>query len=358
MTITYDTYRKLELEAFDIKKVPTMALWNLGKEVQLNGIAKRIQKRFLKNIPAVDVALGTGGRYNSAEKYGMTDFVVPEYNEIGKLTEEDVFKVHFGENEYTNIANIVNLVTDEQKTLQEKIVLAQNLQARDALFYGKIKLISGAEIDFDMKDSHKITAVNAWSSANGVPNDDIEKACRLIIGDGRLSGNVFHMYMADDVLNALISNENFKKTSDLNAGYDRRNVSLPVEKTPGVAYHGVSTVGSNIVHLWGYNETYTIPTGFNFADEGTEKTFIPTGQTLIFHDQTQFEANYGAINDTNNQKSDVPTGRLNLKKVKYLPYSYGVTQQGSSWTDYGVKARPLFIPVNVDGYAVLKGLTA
>lgn len=357
MTVTYETYRKLELETFEKKINPTTALWALGDVKMRSGITVRIQKRILKNIPAVDVALGAGGRYASDDKYDYVDFTVPEYNQFDKITEEDVFKVNFGETEYSQIANIINLVTDKQQNLKDTIILAQELQARDALFFGKITLTSGGVIDFDLKDTHKITVSNAWSSANGKPLTDLSEAADIITNDSRLISPVFHLYMEEKGLNALLSNPEFKSNADYDAGYKRTQVSMPLEKTPGVTYHGTFAKGSKIFHLWGYKATYTIPKGFNYADEGQQKTFIPTGRALLFNDGTKFQTNFGAINDTNNQKTDIPTGRLNLKKVKYLPYSYGVTENGSSWTVAGVKSRPLFVPVDVDGYAVLKGLT-
>lgn len=357
MTVKYDTYRKLELETFEKKINPTTALWALGDVKMRSGLTVRIQKRILKNIPAVDVALGTGGRYTTSDKYDYVDFTVPEYNQMEKITEEDVFKVHFGETEYSQAANIIELVTDKQATLQDTIILAQELQARDALFFGKITLTSGNVIDYNLKDTHKITVENKWNAANGTPLTDLSDAADVIINDSRLTSPIFHLYMEEKGMNALLSNPEFKSNADYDAGYKRTQVAMPLEKTPGVTYHGTFAKGSKIFHLWGYKATYTVPEGYNYADEGKQKTYIPTGQALLFNEGTKFQANYGAINDTNNQKTDVPTGRLNLKKVKYLPYSYGVTQHGSSWTDVGVKSRPLFVPIDVDGYAVLKGLT-
>ena len=142
-----ENVKKVMEVGFDKRQKPSMLLSNLFKVKQLNGIKVEVQGRSVKNFYSVDVKLGTGGRYNSLDEYDKRDFVMPEYNDIANLNEEDVFKAQFGETEYEQTANIVKAINDGQEIFSDKQRRAEEKQASDALFYGKVALCGGNKIE-------------------------------------------------------------------------------------------------------------------------------------------------------------------------------------------------------------------
>ena len=115
-----DNIKKVMEIGFDIKQKPSMFLANLFKKRQLKGIKVELQGRVVKGYYSVDVKLGTGGRYNSLDEYSKRDFVVPEYNDIASLTEEDVFKAQFGQTEYDQVGSVINAINDGQEIFSDK----------------------------------------------------------------------------------------------------------------------------------------------------------------------------------------------------------------------------------------------
>lgn len=163
-----DVIRKVMEVGFDLKQKPSMFLSNLFKKKQLKGIKVELQGRVVEGYYSVDVKLGTGGRYNSLDEYEKRDFIVPEYNDIASLTEEDVFKAQFGQTEYDQTANIINAINDGQEIFSDKQRRAEEKQASDALFEGRIVLAGGNKIDFKKKATHKKSVSSAkWNTAGG-----------------------------------------------------------------------------------------------------------------------------------------------------------------------------------------------
>ena len=128
--------KKVMEVAFDKKKKPSMFLANLFKKKQLDGIKVEVQSRTIKSIYSVDVQLGTGGRYIDMSKYKKTDYVVPEYNDLSPITEQDMLEAGLGETEYDNakVAKAADLITDRQEIISDMQRRAEEKQAADALF--------------------------------------------------------------------------------------------------------------------------------------------------------------------------------------------------------------------------------
>ncbi len=350
-----DNIKKVMEIGFDIKQKPSMFLANLFKKRQLKGIKVELQGRVVKGYYSVDVKLGTGGRYNSLDEYSKRDFVVPEYNDIASLTEEDVFKAQFGQTEYDQVGSVINAINDGQEIFSDKQRRAEEKQASDALFQGKIVLAGGNKIDFNKKETHKKSVSEAkWDTETGDPISVIKDLISLCMSDGRISTSEWNIIFEDNGLNAFLGNAKVKSNGNWNEGIKRTDINMPVELTPGAMFHGRISVGSYLVNVWSYNEKYTVPVGYDFANEGEEFGYIPKGCAALLPMNPNFLRYYGAINNTNAPASPgIGGNKLELIEAEQLPYAYDILEDGSGVTKYGVKSRPLCVPVEIDSFATI-----
>lgn len=353
-----DAVKKCMEVGFDKKQKPSMFLANLFKKKQLKGIKVEVQGRSVKGFYSVDVKLGTGGRYNSLDEYDKKDFTMPEYNDIASLTEEDVFKAQLGQTEYDQTANIINSINDGQEIFSDKQRRAEEKQASDGLFYGKIALTGGVKVDFNKKASHSIDVSSAkWNTTTGDPCKVLGEAIALCMKDGKIGVSEWNLIFESKGLDALLGNENFRKNSKWNDGIKRTDINMPVEATPGAMFHGRATIGGYIVNIWSYDEKYTVPTGYGFANEGEEFGYIPTCCALLVPMNPNFKRYYGAINNANAPaKPGIGGAKLQLVEQEQLPYAYDVLDDGSATTKFGVKSRPLLVPVEIDSFATIHNI--
>jgi hypothetical protein len=236
---------------------------------------------------------------------------------------------------------------------------SEEKQASDAVFEGKITLYDGTIIDFNKKTTHNITPAYKWNNASGTPLDDIADACDLCVQDGKISSATFNLVIADNALNALLTNPQFLAQAKAMENINRANISIPVENLNGVKYHGQFSAKSYKINLFTYPQYYEIPTGFEFANEGEVSRYIPEGRALLFPDGIRFDMFHGGV-------ESVPVGKASgdiysivlpeLEEVEQLPYAYTKVESGELWTEAGVKSRPLFIPTNIDGFATFNAL--
>ena len=231
-------------------------------------------------------------------------------------------------------------------------------QASDAFFNGKIVLSNGDEIEYNKLDTHSIDLDGREFDETGTDAPKILKdACKLCRDDGKIGTSVFHLIMEDDGLAALLGNAKFIANCQVQAGIDRTKITMPEELTAGATFHGQFAVGTNKINVWTYNEKYEIPTGFNFAGEGTEVGYIPSGCAILLPDKPKFRRYYGAVNSVDaSTGSNVGGAKLNLQKKEQAPYSYDTVENGSAVTKAGVKSRPLLVPVDINSFATLKNI--
>ena len=340
--------------AFDKKRKPSMFLANFFKVKELDSIKVEVQGRTVKSIYSVDVKLGTGGRRMDLSAYEKQEFVVPEYNDYATITEEDMFKVQFGETEYTTqAAKMADLITDRQTIISDAQRRAEEKQAADAFFNGMVVLADGTKIEYNKKQSHSIDKTSAkWTNNANNPIADITNACELCQTDGKIGTSTFHLILESKGLNALLSNTFVKENSDYKSGIKRTDISMPVEMTPGATLHGSLACGSFLVYIWTYNEKYEIPTGYGFDGEGTEVGYIKQGGAILLPENPNFVRYYGALNNVDASNGNNMGGaKLSLQKAQQMPYAYDVVKGGSAITEAGVSPRPLYLPCCVGTFS-------
>lgn len=347
-----EAFKKAMVKAFEKVAPPTNFLASFFKPVFLDGIAVEIQGQDVAATYSVDVELGTEGRRHEISKHNTEEFVVPEYNDFEEISELDCFKVHLGETGYEkSLGKMNSKIVSKQKKYADMQARAIEKQAADALLNGKIVLADKSKIEFRKKASHDIDCSSKkWSFDSNNPLPEVENGCKLIKQDGKCITPQFNLILESNGLNALLANKFFKENSNYNNKIERSNIKLPEEKTIGAYFHGQFSAGSYVVNLWAYDGSYTIPTGFGFANEGQQTTYIPKGRGILLPMETDYELYYGAMAEVGDAKSlvDMLTGVFNLVKTKFLNYIQIVTGKGRASLLAGVKCRPLAVPINID----------
>jgi len=356
-----DLVKKIMKVSFDKKQKPSMFLRNFFKKNQLDTNTIELQGRTVKSVYSVDVKAGTGGRLFDISKHTSKEYTLPEYNDYSVIDENDMDKLHLGETEYTkakDAAKIADLITDRQEIISYAQRRAEEKQASDALFQGEIVLVGGDKITFDKLASHTIDkAAKKWTDDSSDPISDIKNACKLCNEDGENNSTLFNLILEDSGLIALTHNKNFKENSNYNNGIQRSEINIPEELTPGGVFHGRFSAGSYKINLWTYNEKYTIPKGFNFANEGSKVGYIPAGCGALIPDNPNFSCNYGTVSNVDaSNNSNIAGSKVTKQQVEQLPYAYDRVEHGSAWTEAGVKSRFACIPDDVNSFATFKNI--
>lgn len=216
------------------------------------------------------------------------------------------------------------LLGRDQRELAEQVQRTIEKYAADALVNGKIQLKDasganvGSEIDFGLKDSHKITAtdfVNAVEDACGIINQDSG-----IVGTDLVMGKAFgRAFRTDSKVQKLLDTRN----------YVGGNMAEDLKVSNGARFLGY--FGN--IRVWAYDEVY------NAA--GVITPFIPDNKALVLSDQMRATIHYGLIND-------VQGGKFASKM-----FSKTFEVDDPSEQILVVKSAPLPVVEQADGYAVI-----
>lgn len=357
--------RTIMLRMFEQKAKPTMYL---ASDAQ---VQKTLANEFEIDIVrgnetfAVDVTPGAGSRSNKKSRYTTKTYNAPAYNESYPVTAEELNKRLPGQTKYEAAGDaysttLAAYMSDKQILMQEKIVRAIELQARDAYFDGKIVTHNGDEIDFKKKATHNVTPSAKWSAATGAPLDDLEAACQLIRKDALISTTRFRLTVADDVVEALKANDQFVEKANLRH-VQNIDMGMPTDvNTDGATFHGIFSCGSYIIELWAYPQFYDVPTGFGLANEGTKQPYIPSGKSLLKPAAgSRYDLIFGGVPVVSDQvdprlTSMGLTGTLNLAETDFYPYAR--LDRRAECIEVGVKSRPLFIPHDIDSFVTFDTL--
>lgn len=348
-----DMLTKLMLEAFTKKQKPTTFLVNTAKKTVTTQTTVTLDSRTVKSFYSVNVQKGTGGRSVNMANFKNMEFETPEYNDYIPISPDELDKRQFGKTPFEASASMLELIVDRQSIISDMQRRSEEKQASDALFTGKITLIDGSTIDFNKQATHAITPQIKWNTDTGKPLDDIEAACQLCKVDGKVGSSTFNLIIADDSLNSLLNNQQFLDQAKAQFGIKRVDINMPENLTIGTAFHGQFSAGSFTINLFTYPQYYEIPTGYNFAGEGTALPYIPSKKALLLPTDIRFDMFYSGLYQVNN---DMMTGNFEfnnaIEKValEQLAYSYVEIDKGSASIIAGLKSRPLFIPTNVDGF--------
>lgn len=301
-----------------------------------------------------------GARMISENKFTTYEYRPPYFNIYNNLTPEQFSQRFAGQTIYERIGSLNEYLVEKQSHLYDTILNAKEKMLADALFLNQITLANGRKIEFNRLDSHYLTVAKRWSTADSNPLQDIQQMATLNVKDGNADGSqVQHLICGSNVAMALLSNPQFRENSNLNNAIRQSDIMLPQWNGSGAVFHGRFSAGSFLINLWSYNAELTVPTGYNLAGEGTSKPIIPTGTALLMLEQPNIKMYYAGLSHNAamiNTLTNDPNALL-MQKARTSVYSYWKEiNPGETVFVYGVKSRPLPVPINNNDFSILTQL--
>ena len=342
-------------QAFEARQRPSGFFTNLCKKIHTLSGKVELQTRTIKNIISVDVQKGTGARYHDLSGYDTVEYEIPLYNDAEKIPETFFDEQQFGETKYTyNAAKLVNRISNGQGIFSDAQRRAEQKQVADGILTGKVTLVGGDAIEYKKDATHDITPTNKWASADATIATDVAKACKLSRIDGKHGSKTFNLLLNGDDVNSVITNPEIQKLAKSLDGISRVAIGMPEEKTPGGTLEGVFATNDNIIYVWSNSETFTIPEGYGFDNEGQEASYLPQGRAILLPANcSSLEFYYGGVV---RPKPGADPLTLKPEDVEQLAWQYATTIGGCTIFEYGVKSRPLFVPRNIDEIVTFSGI--
>lgn len=230
-----------------------------------------------------------------------------------------------------------HLLARDQRELAETVQRTIEKYAADALVNGKVQLKNasganvGSEIDFGLKDAHKLNCAAATATASGSTTysrlDVIEEGCGLINQDSGLNGT--------DLVMGKQFARNFRADTKVQKEIDIRNLAGASMIEDLKVSNGARFLGyMGNIRLWAYDEVY-------MTDAGVITPIIPTNKALLLSADMRATIHYGLIND-------VKGGQFATKM-----FSKTWEIDDPSENILCVKSAPLPVIEQADGYCVL-----
>jgi hypothetical protein len=354
------------LEAFKQKASPALYFASKAKKTITKAAKFEIDVVRGRETYAVDIVMGGGSRSNDKSRFTTKEYTPLFYNESYEITAMELQNRIPGMTVYQAASmdysdDLVALITDKQQCIQDKIVRAIELQARDALFDGQISPIGQKDttIDFKKKTAHNVAPSKKWSASDGVPLTDIQAGADLCRENGLVDDMTFELTVADNVVEVLLANAQFSDKANLRH-IQNVDMGMPRPEKKGATFHGYFSAGPYTIELWSYPQRYEIPEGFGLDDEGTKAPYIPNGKAILMpKNGIRFDLVYGGVPVVSNQVDPSLAalglnGSLGIAEADFLPYAY--LDFRKECISAGIKSNPLFIPHQIDGFMTFNNL--
>ena len=349
--------RKYMAAAFRELDMPTLFLSSFfpsTDEDKFPGEIVEIDSVRGKEEYAIDVIPYAGGRGNKATKFTRKSYSPPAYDEYDYVTAQDLNKVQPGRTEYDQTVDLANMLVEKQKVLRNKIWRAKEMLCRDAMILGKITLINGDVIDFKQRSELQYTTPADWTNTSTDALSDFS----VIGGRIRKYGvkTLKDAIYGETALQKFLNNQAVKDQGNVRR-YERAAITSPIASEEGAEYHGTVSAGSYNFNMWSYPQVVGIPTGFGLPNEGTKQPYIPADKIICLGGDPDFRRFYAANAILAANTSAELMGLTGLPMMpalvpgEMLPYFF--LDQEHMAIKFGVKSRPLPVPVGIDQFGII-----
>jgi hypothetical protein len=288
------------------------------------------------------VAPRVGGIPMERDGFETRSLTIPKISPERVITSENLVNRGLGETVYsprTPEQRAVELQAEDYVYLDRAISLREEWMCRELLFGGEIdidgEVNSGGKVAFhvDYKFTNKVTLTgnNLWTNDAAKPFEQMMDWRKNIVENSGIDPNV--LLMRSETAMMLINHKNFQKYYDIL----RINFGTiePVIKEPLVRFFGrLPLVGADI---------YTYDASFMDPATKTMTPFVPDNTVLFASTATQGRMFYGAV-------TYLAGKSFYTAALPRVPQVF--VDEDSSTKTLRLTARPLPMPVNVDGWAV------
>ncbi|KNF08549.1 phage major capsid protein E [Gottschalkia purinilytica] len=280
-----------------------------------------------------------GGKVLKRQGFVTKTYKVPKVAPERLLTVDDVTKRGLGENIYSPKSpdeRAVELLAKDIDELDDSIVRREEWSCREVMFNGKL-IMKGEgieqEVDYNFTNNITLTGTDKWNDPASDPIQDLKSARRQIIQKTGVAPNI--VVLSSDASDAFLANEKVQEY------FDKRNIMIgtmePSIKDGAVTFIGyINMLG---MELYSYDEWFE-------DDEGNEQPIIPSGKVLVATRGVNRMA-YGAV-------TQIEQGQHVTYEATRVPKVWD--DENNDIKNIRVSSRPLPIPADVDGWAVLNVL--
>lgn len=314
-----------------------------------------------EDVAVVVHDMSAGYRMNSVELFTNKSFKPPVYKEAITINSFSLIKRQPGENPFSDAnfrGKLVNQFFKGMVKIDEKIRRAIELQAAQVLQTGKLVLtdLSGAaayELDFKPKATHFVTASVAWDQAGSDKLGDLKNLCDVIRTDGKaradqviFGSDAFQEFLNDDEVYKLFESRRI----------DRGTISMsPNRGQDSAQYRGVINIGSYLLDVWTYDNTYKDPV------TGVATEYLDPAKVIVRASSGRLDATYGLIPNIGEALGVGPRAQMLPElPARLTGVAEGIDFHTNVWLDErgealfgGLGTRPLMIPTAIDTFACL-----
>jgi len=282
------------------------------------------------------------GTHMGREGFRADTLILPYVKPVRTLTPKDVMTRLPGETIYmsreTPETRLSKKIGEDLEELRQYVIRLEEWMASQALIGGRISLRGegvDAEVDFQMKPSHKI--VLSGTDLLSHPDCDVLALLRswktLCSKDSGLVPDV--AVLGSDVIDAVLNNKTVQAQLD-NRRYDMG------EMAPRDLPNGASYVGRLAdTALYGYNEWFV-------DDAGEEHPMVPADRILLGSTKARTCRHYGLIQDFD------AMGKAYSGVADYFPKL--LLDRRKSIYEIMLQSAPLVVPHQIDAFASIKAL--
>lgn len=272
------------------------------------------------------------------------------------ITKIDISKPGFGETIYsekTPQQRADELLAKDMRDLRDFIARRREVMVSELLFDGRITQIGDGVnqvLDFDFTQKRALTPAERWTESGVDPFPGlVAEVEKVQENSGQLVKDIL---FSPDAGRAFINNEEVRKY------YDYRRVEggtiAPRNMPNGASYIGHISYPGLDADLWSYSEIYEedydLVTGEQLANP-VIRNLVPKGTAVLVPSGPIMTWNWGSVTIANDDLTGFVTSAL-----RETPQSWMTIEPAQRFLQ--MLSRPLPIPKNIDGWAVISGITA
>jgi hypothetical protein len=253
----------------------------------------------VRNDPRIAVPLPNnseaGARFVEKTKYVNLEYTPVRYDTAAQVSSFNSSKRRPGVDPFTDVGMLRDIVAETMGTVKMVDDMTRRgveLQCAQVLTTGAISLTDSAgtvvySCNFSPKGTHFVTPGTAWAAdgSAGDPEGDISAIAEVIRRDGKL--NVTQVICGRLAVQRLFANTKIR--SNLNLYKANFGTVEPVTKVHNATFHGRLQLGTEVVEIWSYKETYIHP------QTGAQTPFLPDNKVIVRAPDGRLDLTFGSI---------------------------------------------------------------
>ena len=288
------------LETYQDNAPPQLFLSSLFKTPEKNfHNSDKVTIDILRNDPRIAVAhpeaYEGGARMVERTKWVNLEYTPVRYDTGVNISSFNSTKRAPGVDPFQDPTTMRNMVGETMATVRmidDMTRRGVELQCAQVLTSGAITLKDASNTtvfscNFNPKSTHFPALGTAWAAdgSTGDPEGDISAIAEVIRRDGKLP--VTQVIMGRLAVQRFFANSKIR--ANLNLYKANFGTVEPVQKIGNATFHGRLQLGTEVIEVWSYKETYIDP------NSGAQTPFVADNKVIVRAPDGRLDLTYGAI---------------------------------------------------------------